>query len=1750
MAIRIDPIVAKTSTGLFSAVNNANLPQDQVRQLEQFSWAVQKNKELTQLPIETARSRFNELDPSVQEQLKYLYPKAEYQLSAPDASDYLIGGVKTGLKVAGAPLIYFFKAAGAWNRIINLPYLMARQAQQGEGFFNKQTFTDAWDGRRVFNQSTLDEVVTQYGFEDTEVAKALIAGKKPGEIIASLGSTPNQAILASIEKAFNNPEEFQKVIDAVKSAQVSPGRDFARATGLKRLSGAIDFTYQIAVDPLTWATGGVSALAKFGARVPGIGAERALKLSMQSGTEMVNRVRQYGSQGVRDVFDNNAGVRKLWDDQLGPALEKHAAAVGTAEKATTRQFIKDNFPGYADDEIIDKFTKAGLFNSEKAKNYFVAGSNALDLIAGKTTGMQYFRNAIPTARNQRILAKGLFRKIDDFLNPSTATPEEIDKVIGPDVVDSLVQTGNLGENLLLDAKLKTLEEFRPLTFLEKGKDWLSRGTVRSAQGRQIKLGKDSVKTQSIFNDMARQVMPKDVANWLSEKFVELSGNVAQQLAIVKAVHYATMQRFGLDGTPAGVAFMQEEMRKFGSEISIAFGGKIDIKPGLEDAMSSTGVTQLGNNLSLEANHAIHPSQLTLAVSAPDYRAISEKAAEIKGAKFSVIGQLTRGATSQRSAKLVNAWSLFTLFPRLGVRSAIDETFFYYLTAAPKDLLNYIGGRGALYGKIAAAATGSAAGEGVRARFLNKLGVKSASQLISPERRNQIAAELSENLKGISQRDLSNEIKKAQIKEAIQLVQSGWYPQQLDRIYSFFGGKYKLNQDEEKWFIDALVNTSQYLTSSTRSLGAAASITGRVGQEKSEMMLDNNQLERAMNDASRTLGVEIKQAVKGKVLSKEEIQRAKDFSDQLPALFHFRNFSTIFYQNAMPLDTGLSTVAPFVPGRISGKSDKEFFNIIDTFFNNNAIQTGQDLYRARLNLMEKVGLKKVDDNLIFGAGGEITAGQKAQIPSMTADITHTIQDEVLLDNFLSQFVDAESMIARGISKQETAATLINRMLIDARNTFHGSFDAYNSKLVEKIKSLRTLENGDVIPWRNAVRKLTFDDFFDATKGYRPTGEQWTDLVIEGVTDDPENLLTKFGNWAYEVMDNQVTGIFRQPAVWIKYMQLRKDYTKMEQKMVADLQTNIIQNIIERGGNVSNRQKQSIYEYSKLNAAKFFAERSTEEAVDTVLKYVDNPNIRSNFAIASRNVGRFYRATEDFWRRMYRLKDVSIRSVYRARLTHLGLSASGSVFQDANGDEYVMMPMDDIIFKTVDRAVRAFTSGEESFKQPMFNDFTFKLSLANPSFAPDSGQPTLSGPIGALSVLAMKFVVGDVFGKKATAEQIDNVLLGNIGDSIDIQRAIIPSSFLKLWETLPKKEQTRQSATAAMQAIAYNAAFATDSEITKYLSPNATEADRYTYLKNIRLAGHNVVVARSLLGLISPVVPTAQESKGVPNYLLDVGITGLRPEYYDILDAVLKKFDGVIQDPYELALATYIGKNPGKLVYTVSRQNKQTQVLIRKTKELQNWALNNEEFIGKYGEAAYIFAPNTGDFNSAVYNWLEASGLVEKKSLEKYYMDVLVSEDKQRYYDIERQEKEELSRTAAPDDRRIIIQAATRNRALLKASNPLLEPALVAGGNEIATEVKRLSTIEEILKDSSFKMDAGSRQRLAILTSRVRQFINFANDANFKQSTNYSENKRQLKSEILDIINQLSASDPVVKEAARSTLKAILDYYSRDTYRING
>ena len=360
-------------------------------------------------------------------------------------------------------------------------------------------------------------------------------------------------------------------------------------------------------------------------------------------------------------------------------------------------------------------------------------------------------------------------------------------------------------------------------------------------------------------------------------------------------------------------------------------------------------------------------------------------------------------------------------------------------------------------------------------------------------------------------------------------------------------------------------------------------------------------------------------------------------------------------------------------------------------------------------------------------------------------------------------------------------------------------------------------------------------------------------------------------------------------------------------------------------------------------------------------------------------------------------------------------------------------------------------------------------------------------------------------------------------------------------LPINEKTRQEVTAAQQAIAYNAAHG------KFLDPNSTDQEKYEYLKNVRISAHNVIAMRSFLGLISPVAPSIQESKDVPDYLLDVGVTGLRNEFWDIFESVQKRYGDDVQDPYELALSIFTGKNPGKIVYTVARDEKQTKVLITKTKQMQNWALNNKKFIGMYGEAAFIFGPHTGDFNSGVYNWLQSADLLKDKDIQTYYDDVMVAEDKQKYYDIAKWETEQLNTQTYVSERRKIIQTATAARQGLLNSNPLLLAAITGGGNEIATEEGMLQSLKQIVLDDTSPVNTGLRMKMKSAIQAMEDFMSFSKDENVKNLFNASALKRQYRDNVENIINQLATEDPALKEAARAIFNSILKYYSRDTYK---
>ena len=1699
MVYRLNPIVAKASPNLYAAAKSANIPMEQGSQLEQFSWTVEKNKKLNQLSIDEARKQFEGLDPSAQEKLKFLFPQSDYQLAEPGASNYVTGALKTGFNVLKSPLVLLFKAAGVFTRTINTPYLLARQASQGEGLFTKESFSDAWDGRRVYDQGALTNAQDYFGVEKVEIAKGLIAGKKPGEIIASAGGAINTKLLEALEEAYNNPESFQQVMDGVKFAQVSPGRDIARSTGVQGISGPIDFIYQIAVDPLTWMTGGATAAAKAG----------LFGLKNQTGTQMRKTIEQFGVAGVKDIFRDNKDVVKLWDDQLGPAVKKLNDETDEIAKIAIRNDIKRRFPGYNNDEAIDFLERKNVINASRAQTVFSNLDNLSMFMAGRVDGAQFFRNGIATARNQRRLTGGAQKALSTFLNPASGTTKEIAKSVD-EISKALVKAGSTREADIIGSEIADFAKFSRKNIKEK----ISLLAARTPQNKEIKLNviddKQSIKTASVFRDTARQVLPKDLSEALTIKFINSTAN--DQVAMLRSLDVAIMQRLGIEGTEKGRDYIRKTLEeKYGSSVGVAVTEKLDVPVGFENILSKSGVKLEGNAVKYDSQGIIHPSQERGAISTLDYQQLAQYAYEANRGKL--VSAMFGGATSSAlSTSIVNFWSIFTLFPRLGIRSSIDEGFIYYLTAPAKDLFQYLDRKGHRMGRIAAAYSGSKSGEQLRVKIARKLGRKTPADMYDKDARLAIISDYANSV-GKQPDELSSLERK--------LAQAQYITEAMNRK-GFLG---KLNDNEVQFLIQGLTLNSQYLTAGTRSIAAGASLIGRQSAEVTEQLVNMSNLDIAVG-----LFPDLVQGKTGQRIDTEKLASLQSLAGRGVSLVHFENFVQRFYGNTRQ-NIGI------------GENFK--FNPVAAFVASKGLRTERDFVGAKTYLLENVGLRKNTD--LLGRFDENV------ISDLDIKITHSVKDPEALKSFLGMTAHTSALRLQGLDDMEIAEVLIDRILLDMRQTFHGSADAFNEGLFNKFKSLyddlvkEELDTGNRISNKaqKAAQKITFEQFEELTKGFQPKGKLFTTLEGPGISD-METAYAKLGNGMMELMDNQVTGILRQPVVMIKYLDIRKKYDVVEKQMAAKLYADKLREYQDDGKVIGEKVKAAILEDTKQHAQKLVTEISVQEAADSVLKFVDNPNIRTNFAVSVRNTGRYYRATEDFWRRMYRLKDVAPRVLFRMRLAHLGLDAAGGVYKDNNGEPYIMMPTDNVIFGVVDKTVRALGPGEESFQQPKFNEFTFRLTLANPSFSPDAGMPTLSGPIGALSVITMKSLLGKVPATKELSEELDNYALGDIGDGVTIMRALVPSSLQKLYSIVPKDEKDRQESTAAMQAIAYNQAFNTDEDMAKYLDPNASAQDKYNYLKQIRISAHNVVVMRNILGLFSPISPSVQESVNLPDYLKEVGITGLRPEFYDLVNAVTQKYKGDIQDPYELAVATFVGKNPGKLIYTVARNEKQTNVVIQKTKAVKSWAIQNESNIKKYGEAAWIFAPHVGEFDAPTYAYLEAAGLLKDKSLDAYYLDVLVAKDKQAYYDIGKEEKEFLKSTPSISARTAKIAESTRQRALLKMSNPLLEAALVAGGNEVATELNMLSNLEEIIKDSSVQMPVGTRQRLAMVTSRIRQFVSLSNDASLREAENFSDIKRSFRDEVESLIASLSAGDAILTEASRAIFKSILGYYSRDTY----
>ena len=1892
--IKLDPVIGELSPNIYKAAIEAGLPLSQQKQISQLAYARKEAKRLLQLSEESGRKEFLEFDPVVQDNIRYLFSKEER--FSPELTPLGKGIEAAGqalgntAKIYFSPLIAGFTAADKYYKSINTPYPVEQQAEQGKGSrFSKKLISDAFDGKNSWRWDKVSEYETKHGRALITLIRGTIEGRTTGESIDLYG-TVDEGLLKAIQFMGDEPEQFNELLKEVKVfTQVSPGRDkvgsmlkadpdvdknYWAVKLLKKIgidlttkkgqveaanvvSGPLDATYQLAIDPLTYT--GVGPIIK-GARAIGKGIAGIPEAVSRFGgikgrgerlaDQFVFLSERGDVEGGVDFVFKQADVIKLWDEQLGKAVKSYADAEGSVAKGLAYKQIRIDFPDWANLEIVKKLAKEEVFNASSARKFYMDHEDMGSILFGRVDTVNFRRNGIPVAKNFRSLSSASSKVIDAIFNPNaknaniTSYIDKGEKELST-VLDVLKKVADDGDNLVNPAVKDIIELQGDISKTRKMMNKISVGLTRSP-GR-ILYGKDAIKTESDVRNLAILALgKKDLAYAFTEAFLKESPEI--QLTMVRNLYSAVMMRSGTLGSPNGRKVADEILAATFNETGMFSTVKSQIPIELVGTLHPALIRREGESFFQASKGIVQPSQVAKSIAPLPYDLIYQTAASSRLSEKINFMNVIGGATKNKFSKFfLDFWVTHTLFPRLGPRSSIDETFFNALTANSNDLRNFVfGGRQAR--TILEATTGSKTTQGMYKRGFYKIfpSKDPTKKLNSQDRLNileDVRAKMSKQYGyEVALADVAHQaIKEETLLRVVELYTGVNGPISLETLTRLM--KYSPN------ILDSMGN----------SVAARSMMTGKIDIDYVDSVFVSSNLTKAVNEAGLVLGKAYRAIDINKMSTKQV------------ALAHYDNWNIRFSYNSEKIAEGAVV------------------NPVNAFFRYKALKTNDDFINARHSILKDVGVERVPKGF---------------------DDDYIMESKTKLEGFLSLFSTTVLYRQRGISDVQIARLHVENMLMDMRNTFHGGPTNYNEKLFKAVTAaklkiqtnvsgpqagLRQISGGNagkgtplgdakdiamrsesdaaivelvdintqknitkanpegigktssetsllrlgpvtsnlsgktimlarngklagkelrpetiksiteanaagakfvvgdmpnvdtqfinlldkinaeyvvyhtndksrisVIPrvgetvkdgWSKASAEIDFPRFEDLTQGYQPTTNVQTRLYNIGPEKDMKvfeegegigYLYSKWQNWTMDVMDATVTGFNRNPFLLLFTEKALKDLKPYEKVF----QDRYVRNAIEENPTLSTAiAKARGKDHAERQVTNLAINRATEE----LLEFVDNPSIRSNFAISIRSVGRFYRATEDFYRRIWRLYTKKpLRALYRTRLLHTGLEASGDVYEDEKGDKFIVFPTDSIINGAIEPVLRILTNNQ-TLQIPTFNEFTLKLRLTNPSFSPDAGQPALAGPIASLAVVVSRAllrelplvpsVIKDEIQPSTTkiAETFDSIALGQFGDRMTLRSALLPMFGDSILSSLLPTELDRQKGTAMLQAIAHAQAFGNG------LSKNATTEERARYIAKLKISTNSIVVARNMLGQISPGQPALKDSKGLPAFLKKTGISTWKSSFWDVYNALERNTENEDIDVFDLAVATWVGKNPGKVIYLVPRNTKEFKVLIATTNEVKDWSIKNKKFLDTYKEIGYLFAPKAGEYNPDIYTWMQSEGLVDIPEFEDYLNDVQVAEDKQRYFAIEDKLNEALTKKSVYGDRRQLIDKAAQERTALLISNPYLDAEISGKGTNRGNLKVMFKTLADAVADPNSPIDKKTRSSMNLAVRQVSDFLTLAEDPELSRRFDFSNLKSTRKEQVVNILKELGQVSPEVKEATRIIFTGLLNYYSRES-----
>lgn len=666
---------------------------------------------------------------------------------------------------------------------------------------------------------------------------------------------------------------------------------------------------------------------------------------------------------------------------------------------------------------------------------------------------------------------------------------------------------------------------------------------------------------------------------------------------------------------------------------------------------------------------------------------------------------------------------------------------------------------------------------------------------------------------------------------------------------------------------------------------------------------------------------------------------------------------------------------------------------------------------------------------------------AENPEGRVALEHIADESTALAK-LTELIEGESFArhraASEIYAAEGAQGWARRIFDDAKLHVSDPDGNLIPDLLDKIT-----DGGQIVPSR--ITTALLDEVDEALRPSHVVGKDYIAIA------DPSSWVGKIVADGYTMFGDWHAFLSKQPIAIANYLDVRKTLAGFEKQVVARM-----------------GQKQGM---------RLVLERATNEALERTLMFTDNPEVRSQFAVAARNVLPFWRAQEEFYRRWARTAQHSPEAFRKAQLTMDGLRHSGWIQKDDEGNEFFIYPATGAVQSAMVKASALI--GLPMAQLPVPSVLTGQVKFLNQgldskNILPSAG-PILAVPAGLMAHFfpelapVEKALVGERYAGRKPIMGIPAPIL-----------SLLPTPVRRAITALDPDERTSQMASAWRNAIAQMEAAG--------LAPpaDATPAQIDEYLERVKNGARTNMAMRFIFGLAAPAAPEAMDAAPkATDALRAMGIANVREEYFALVEKL-----GV-----EEGSAAFLKAHPDGTPWTVSHSESTSGAYTPSTEAALAFLEQHKDFFKAFPKAAaYMIPQESGDFDRAAYTTQLANEMRTLKLPLDMYKDLKLRGTLDTYF-TNRKVRDDFIKEARDRGDKDAVNTAEASWSTWSdeylAVNPLVKEYLADGS---ARALDRQQIVEELTLalDSKLLPDVPAVARMKLMLEAWQAHVTWRNE----------------------------------------------------------